>query len=139
MITSHLSGGSQQKVHNIQTFQAFRNATIVCTSEKSEHPFSLYALDNPETFERLQLRKHRNFIFYSARNTASIHKNNLGQPALPRLQKNPNTESVTGEDPASGLPILQTLNKQNIANHQNEGFAPQPRGIQKENKNAVNL
>ena len=51
-------------------------------------------------------------IFYSARNTASIHKNNLGQPVLPRLQKNPNTASVTGEDPASGLPTLQTLNKQ---------------------------
>jgi len=83
-------------------------------------------------------------IFYSARNTASIHKNNLGQPVLPRLQKNPNTASVTGEDPASGLPTLQTVNYKNIANHhianhQNEGFTPQPRRIQKENKNAVNL
>ena len=48
-----------------QTFQAFRNATIVCTSEKSEHPFSLYALDNPETFERLQLRKTPQLQFFT--------------------------------------------------------------------------
>ena len=65
MITSHLSGGSQQKVHNTQTFQAFRNATIVCTSEKSEHPLSLYALDSLETFERLQLRKTPQLSFFT--------------------------------------------------------------------------
>ena len=65
MITSHLRGGSQQTVHKTQKFQAFRNATIACTSEKSERPFSLCALDSLETFERLQLQKTPQLQFFT--------------------------------------------------------------------------